>query len=71
LALPVFAVSFTLTPYINDSYHERENYFAAHGYVFAIGIIAKETVKDAHTANIKIYNDSKHASVFIVPVVNN
>jgi putative CocE/NonD family hydrolase len=35
------------------------------------GIIAKETAKDAHTAHIKIYNDSKHASVLIVPVVNN
>lgn len=35
------------------------------------GIIAEETAKDAHTAHIKIYNDSKHASVLIVPVVNN
>ena len=35
------------------------------------GIIAKETAKDAHTAHIKIYNDSKHASVLIVPVLNN
>ncbi len=35
------------------------------------GIIAKETAKDAHTAHIKIYNDTKHASVLMVPVVNN
>src|ERR1044072_8745445 len=27
---------FTLTPYIGDSYHSRANYFAKHGYVFAL-----------------------------------
>ncbi|ULQ51762.1 CocE/NonD family hydrolase [Flavihumibacter fluvii] len=34
------------------------------------GVIANETVKDAHTAHIKVYNDSKHQSVLVLPVVN-
>jgi putative CocE/NonD family hydrolase len=29
-------VIFTLTPYTADSYHERADYFARHGYVFAL-----------------------------------
>ncbi len=29
-------VIFALTPYIGDSYHPRGNYFASHGYTFAI-----------------------------------
>ncbi|NOT94290.1 CocE/NonD family hydrolase [Ferruginibacter sp.] len=33
------------------------------------GEVARETAKDAHTAHIKIYNDSKHQSVLIIPVV--
>lgn len=35
------------------------------------GVIANETAKDAHTAHLKIYNDSKHPSVLILPVVKN
>lgn len=31
------------------------------------GVVANETAKDAHTAHIKIYNDSKHQSVLILP----
>ncbi len=34
-------------------------------------VVANETAKDAHTAHIKIYNDSKYQSVLIVPVVKN
>jgi putative CocE/NonD family hydrolase len=29
-------VIFTLTPYVADTYHERGNYFARHGYVFVL-----------------------------------
>jgi len=35
------------------------------------GIIAKETAKDAHTAHIKIYNDSKYPSLLMMPVEKN
>ena len=35
------------------------------------GVIANETAKDAHTAHIKIYNDSKHPGILILPVVKN
>jgi putative CocE/NonD family hydrolase len=35
------------------------------------GIIVEETAKDAHTAHVKIYNDSKHPSTLFMPVVNN
>ena len=35
------------------------------------GVVANETAKDTHTAHIKIYNDGKHPSVLIVPVVKN
>ncbi len=33
------------------------------------GIVANETAKDAHVANVKIYNDPNHASILIMPVV--
>ena len=29
-------VTFTLTPYISDTYHARAGYFASHGYAFAL-----------------------------------
>ena len=29
-------VTFTLTPYISDTYHARAAYFASHGYAFAL-----------------------------------
>src|SRR5262245_43121371 len=29
-------VVFTLTPYVADTYHARAQYFARHGYVFAL-----------------------------------
>jgi hypothetical protein len=35
------------------------------------GVVANETARDAHTAHIKIYNDSKHPSVLLMPVVKN
>jgi uncharacterized protein len=35
------------------------------------GVVANETAKDAHTAHIKIYNDSKHQSALLIPVVKN
>lgn len=34
------------------------------------GVVAHETAKDAHTAHIKIYNDSKYPSVLMMPVVD-
>ena len=33
---PKTPVIFTLTPYISDTYHARGDYFASHGYVFAL-----------------------------------
>ncbi|MBK6834661.1 MAG: CocE/NonD family hydrolase [Bacteroidetes bacterium] len=33
------------------------------------GVVAKETAKDAKTAHVKIYNDKKHPSVLIMPIV--
>ena len=41
--------------------YEQKNYCSG-------GVVANETAKDAHTAHIKIYNDSKHQSVLVVPV---
>jgi len=41
--------------------YEQKNYCSG-------GIVANETAKDAHTAHIKIYNDSKHPSALVVPV---
>jgi putative CocE/NonD family hydrolase len=35
------------------------------------GVIAAEAAKDAHTAHVKIYNDSKHPGILFMPVVNN
>ncbi|MEI7526643.1 MAG: CocE/NonD family hydrolase [Mariniphaga sp.] len=35
------------------------------------GVVANETAKDAQTAHLKIYNDSKHPSVLLMPVVKN
>lgn len=35
------------------------------------GVVANETARDAHTAHIKIYNDSKHQSVLLIPIVTN
>ena len=35
------------------------------------GVVANETAKDAHTAHIKIYNDSNYQSVLLMPVVKN
>jgi putative CocE/NonD family hydrolase len=32
----VLPVSFTMTPYISDNYHDRAMYFARHGYNFAL-----------------------------------
>ena len=33
------------------------------------GVVAKETAKDSKTAHVKIYNDKKHPSVLIMPIV--
>ncbi|MGE5106497.1 MAG: CocE/NonD family hydrolase [Sphingobacteriales bacterium] len=46
-----------------NSIYAQKNYCSG-------GIIANETAKDAHTAHVKIYNDSKHPSVLLMPVVN-
>lgn len=35
------------------------------------GVVAKEAAKDAKTAHVKIYNDSKHPSVLLMPVEKN
>ena len=35
------------------------------------GVVTNETASDAHTAHIKIYNDNKHPSVLLMPVVKN
>ncbi len=35
------------------------------------GIVADESAKDAHIAHVKIYNDSNHPSILIMPFVNN
>jgi uncharacterized protein len=47
-----------------NSMYDQKNYCSG-------GVVANETAKDAHTAHIKIYNDSKHQSALLVPVVNN
>ena len=47
-----------------NSIYTQKNYCSG-------GIIAMETAKDAHTAHIKVYNDSKHPSVLMMPVVRN
>ena len=44
-----------------NSIYAQKNYFSG-------GLVASETAKDAHTAHIRIYNDSKHQSVLVVPV---
>jgi hypothetical protein len=33
------------------------------------GIVANEIAKDANTAHLKIYNDIKHPSVLLMPIV--
>jgi uncharacterized protein len=32
-------------------------------------VVSEETAKDAHVAHIKVYNDTKHASVLLIPVM--
>jgi uncharacterized protein len=47
-----------------NSIYAQKNYCSG-------GVVADETAKDAQTAHIKIYNDSKHQSVLLIPVVKN
>lgn len=47
-----------------NSIYSQKNYCSG-------GIVANETAKDAHTAHIKIYNDSKHQSALLIPIVTN
>jgi predicted acyl esterase len=47
-----------------NSIYEQKNYCSG-------GVVANETAKDAHTAHIKIYNDSKHQSALLIPIVTN
>lgn len=44
-----------------NSIHIQKNYCSG-------GVVALETAKDAHTAHIKIYNESKYPSVLMIPV---
>jgi len=47
-----------------NSINLQKNYCSA-------GVIVNETAKDAHTAHVKIYNDSKHPGILFMPVVKN
>lgn len=50
--------------YSPNSINGQKNYCSGN-------VISNETAKDAHTAHIKIYNDTKHPSILIMPVVKN
>ena len=45
-----------------NSIYSEKNYCSG-------GVVATETAKDAHVAHIKVYNDAKHPSVLLVPVM--
>jgi putative CocE/NonD family hydrolase len=47
-----------------NSMHFQKNYCSG-------GVVANETAKDARTAHVKIYNNSKYPSVLLMPVVKN
>lgn len=47
-----------------NSIYTQKNYCSG-------SVVASETAKDAHTAHIKIYNESKHQSALLIPIVTN